>query len=94
MLFRSGKYDPYDIHDRVNYAIKKNWIHIDKENKLIRYEMIMDDSSSVMEFMDIYLRRMRMCEESAKYLGCRLLLVVNNTVINNMANSPHHEEIT
>lgn len=80
---RKGKYDPYDIHDRVNYSIKKNWVEVDAEKRVIRYEMVMDESSSVMEFMTIFLKRMRMCEQAAAFLKCRLDIVVNGVTINN-----------
>lgn len=80
---RRGLYDPDDIHDRVNYAIKKNWVAVDSENRVIRYEMIMDNTSSVMDFMVIYLTRMIMCEKAAEFLGCRFDIVVNNMTINN-----------
>ncbi len=80
---RKGKYDPYDIHDRVNYSIKKNWVDVDPVRHVITYAMTMDDSSSVMEFMQIFLRRMMMCEKAAEFLKCRFDLVVNGVVINN-----------
>jgi uncharacterized protein len=80
---RQGKYDPYDIHDRVNYSIKKNWVEVDPLKRIIRYEMIMDSSSSVMEFMQIFLTRMRLCEKAAEFLECRFDLVVNGVTINN-----------
>lgn len=83
---RKGKYDPYDIHDRVNYSIKKNWVDVDAVKRIIRYEMIMDQTSSVMEFMQIYLKRMRMCELAAEFLECKLEIVVNGVAINNQRN--------
>ncbi len=80
---RKDRYDPRDIHDRVNYSIKKNWVDVDNAKRVIRYEMIMDEHSSVMEFMQIYLTRMALCEKAAEYLGCRLDIVVNGVTINN-----------
>jgi metal-dependent HD superfamily phosphatase/phosphodiesterase len=80
---RHGKYDPFDIHDRVNYSIKENKVTVDKENKIIRYEMIMDSTSSVMEYMQIFLSRMIMCEKAADFLGCKLNIVINGSIINN-----------
>ena len=80
---RKDRYDPRDIHDRVNYSIKKNWVDVDNAKRVIRYEMIMDEHSSVMEYMQIYLTRMALCEKAAEYLGCRLDIVVNGVTINN-----------
>lgn len=72
-----------DIHDRVNYAIKKNWIDVDPEEKLIRYVIEMDETSSVMEYFEIFLSRMKMCEKAARFLGCRFSFEINETVIFN-----------
>jgi hypothetical protein len=36
-----------------------------------------------MEFMQIFLTRMRMCEKAAEFLECRLDIVVNGVTINN-----------
>ncbi len=80
---RRGKYDPFDIHDRVNYSIKNNDVKVDVKNRTINYEMDMDDTSSVMEYMQIFLTRMIMCEQAAEFLECKLNIVVNGTVINN-----------
>jgi len=80
---RKGKYDPADIHDRVNYAIKQNRLKVDKAHKIIRYEMTMENTSSVMDFMQIYLSRMILSEQSAAFLGCSFEIIVNNVIINN-----------
>jgi len=45
--------------------------------------MTMDDTSSVMEYMQIFLTRMIMCEKAAEFLGCKLNIVINGTTINN-----------
>jgi hypothetical protein len=45
----------------------------------------MDKTSSVMEFMQIYMTRMIMCENAAKYLGCEFQLVANGQPINNQS---------
>lgn len=79
---RRGRYDPEDIHDRVNYAIKKNRVVVDRLHKSIRYEMIMDQSSSVMDFFQIYLSRMNLSEKAANFLGCSFDIVINNVKIN------------
>ena len=91
---RKGKYDIHDIHDRVNYAIQKTRLIIDKDRKIIRYEIDMDSTSSVMEFMEIYLSRMILCQKAASYLGCKFLLVVNDVVINNHIFEPNDAKLT
>ena len=79
---RRTAYNPDDIHDRVNYAIGENAVQVDPVRRIIRFAISMDESSSVMDFMEIYLSRMQMCEEAANYLGCRFELVVNGVNIN------------
>lgn len=79
---RAGKYDANDIHDRVNYAITNTSVEVDKGKMIIQYDFSINDTSSVMEFMQIYISRMIMCEESAKHLGCRFALKVNGVYIN------------
>ncbi len=77
--------DPsFDVHDKVNYAVRKNMLIVDKNKKIVRLAMVMDKSSSLMEYFQLYLERMLMCEESAKFLSCRFELVVNNIIINNV----------
>ncbi len=80
---RGGKPDPTDIHDRVNFAIQQNEVTIHREEKIIRQELTMDDTSSVMEYLTIYLERIQMCEAAAAFLGQRFQLYINGTQVNN-----------
>lgn len=82
---RRKSYNINDIHDRVNYSIKKNWLTINKKSRIIQYKLVMDNSSSVMEFMEIFLSRMAMCEKAAELLECRFDIVINDILINNHA---------
>ncbi len=76
-------FNPDDIHNRVNYSIKKNWLEIDREKMSLRYEMIMDtDISCPMDFLEIYSTRMRMCEDAARFLHCSFELVINKFILN------------
>ena len=71
---RGGKPDPTDPHDRVNFAIQQNRVIVDTQRKVIRQEIRMDDSSSVLEFLSIYMARITMCEQAAAFLGCHFEL--------------------
>ena len=62
--------------------IYANAVEVDAQQRTIRFSIEMDDTSSVMDFMAIYLTRMQMCEEAAHFLGCRFELVVNGVHIN------------
>ncbi len=80
-----GTYNPEDIHDRVNYAISRSKVVVDADTKVIQFSVEMDTTSSIMEFMKIYMTRMIMCEDAAKYLGCAFQLVVNDQPVNNQS---------
>jgi len=79
---RKGKYDKTDIHDRVNYAIHSTRVEVDGEKKAIRFRCEMDETSSIQEFLEIYLSRMKLSEDAAKYLGCRFELWIGNVHVN------------
>ena len=77
-----SNYDEHDIHDRVNMSIKKNYLVVDKEKQVMRLVIIMSSSSAPMEYLQIYLSRMVMCEKAATYLGYTFELVINGVLIN------------
>ena len=79
---RKGQFDPNDPHDRVNAAIQENRVIVDKERRVIRQELKMDDSSSVLEFLSIYMSRITMCEKAADFLGQRFELMINDRLVN------------
>ena len=80
---RNGQPDVTDIHDRVNFSIQENKVTVDREKRVIRHELTMDDSSSVMEYLQIYMSRITMCEKAAAFLKCSFDLVINSQSINN-----------
>ncbi len=94
---RSNKYDFEDIHDRVNYSIRNTHVTVDIHEQVIRYECTMDKSSSIKEFLTIYMSRMDLAEKAAAYLGCTFELIINGTLINNKpvrpALGPNHRPI-
>ena len=79
---RGGRPDPADPHDRVNFAIQENRVIVDREHSVIRQELRMDDTSSVLEFLSIYMSRIVMCEQAAAFLGQRFELMINDRLIN------------
>ena len=80
---RNGKPDMNDIHDRVNYSIQENEVTVDRKARVIRHELTMDGTSSVLEYLQIYLPRIVMCEKAAAFLKCSFELVINGQVVNN-----------
>jgi uncharacterized protein len=79
---RLKQYNPEDIHDRVNFSIKSTTMNVDKKNHVIAIDYAMDKTSSITEFLEIYLKRMRMCELAAKFLDCTFALSFNGVRIN------------
>lgn len=79
-------FDPNDIHDRVNFSIKKSYVSVDRENSAINSMIYMDSSSSVMDYLKIYLSRIVMSEKAAHFLNCSFNLYINDVLIN----SPKH----
>ncbi len=84
---RNGRPDETDIHDRVNFSIQENRVTVDRENRTIRHELTMNDTSSVMEYLQIYMSRIAMCEQAARFLRCSFDLVINGQSINNGPNA-------
>ena len=75
----------FDIHDRVNFSIQENSVTVDRKHKIIRQELRMDESSSVLEYLSIYLPRILMCEQAAEFLGQHFELFINDRPVNNRA---------
>lgn len=82
---RVKKYSPNDIHDRVNYAIQATKLTV--QDGTITIDYTMNESSSPMDFMTIYLTRMQMCEMSAQFLGCNFGLYINGVKLNRWDNN-------
>ena len=63
-------------------SIKKNYLVVDRDKDVIRLVIIMDSTSAPMEYLQIYLERMVMCETAATRLGYTFELVINGVLIN------------
>lgn len=70
--------DQYDIHDKVNAAVRKSYLRVDADAKRIRLELEIDtEAASVMEYFEIFILRMVMCRRSAEFLSCHFRLSIN-----------------
>ena len=70
----------FDIHDRVNYAVKRSALTVRSEDRGIRFDLTVDTSvSSVMEYFEIFLSRMVISRRAADFLKCHFELVINGT---------------
>jgi hypothetical protein len=67
-----------DIHDRVNYAVDRSFLNVDKEKKIIALHLNVDTKiSQVIEYFEIFMSRMNMCKRAAKFLDCKFELIIN-----------------
>lgn len=70
--------DNYDIHDKVNGAVKRSYLRVDPENRVIRLELEIDtEAASVMEYFEIFTTRMTLCRKAAQELSCLFRLSIN-----------------
>lgn len=68
----------FDIHDRVNYSVKKSELKINDERTVVQLDLSIDTTeSSIMDYFEIFLGRMIMCRKAAETLGLAFKLVIN-----------------
>ena len=75
---RNIKVESFDIHDRVNYAVDRSFLEVNKKKKTISLHLNIDTKiSQVIEYFEIFMDRMAMCRDAAKYLNCKFELIIN-----------------
>ena len=75
---RNSDISTFDIHDRVNYSVKKSALKINEEKTIIKLKLTVDTHmSSVMDYFEIFLERMILCRKSAQKLGLSFKLIIN-----------------
>ena len=68
----------HDIHDRVNYSVTASDLKIDVEQKTITLNLTVDTAvSSVMEYFEIFMKRMLLCRKAAEKLELTFKLNIN-----------------
>ena len=68
----------FDIHDRVNYSVKKSQLKINEEHTLIKLKLSVDTKyGSVMDYFEIFMGRMLLCRKAAEKLGLKFVLRIN-----------------
>lgn len=71
-----------DIHDRVNYGVRKSVLDVNADEKIITLNVEIDTNiCSVMEYFEIFIERMLLCKKAAEKLGTKFQLVINNQQI-------------
>ena len=68
-----------DIHDRVNYAVTTSSVEVDAEQKVVILRLTVDtELSPVVEYFEIFTKRMLMCRKAAQKLGLSFQLIIND----------------
>ena len=78
-----AKEDIYsDIHDRVNYAVTEAKLDVFPEEGQILLTLTIDpEISSMMEYFEIFTKRMLLCRKAAQKLGCAFRLKINGQIV-------------
>ena len=68
----------FDIHDRVNYSVKKTELKINEAKTIIKLKLSIDTHyGSVMDYFEIFMERMILCRKAADTLGLQFKLIIN-----------------
>lgn len=71
-----------DIHDRVNYAVTDSLLEVFPEEQQILLSLTIDTAiSPVMEYFEIFMKRMLLCRKAAEKLGCIFHLKINEQMV-------------
>ena len=72
----------FDIHDRVNYAVERSDLTLDKEKKSLTLSLSIDtEISAVMDYFEIFMTRMLLCRKAAEFFGLRFRLNINGSEV-------------
>ena len=75
---RKSEFAAFDIHDRVNFAVREASTTIDDAHKNVTLTMTIDTQyCSVMDYFEIFLKRMLLCRKAAERLGLTFRLAIN-----------------
>ena len=75
---RNQDISTFDIHDRLNYSAKRAELKINENHTLIKLKLSVDTRfGTVMDYFEIFLKRMIMCRKAADKLGLQFKLIIN-----------------
>lgn len=75
---RNQDISTFDIHDRVNYSVKKSLLKINEEKTIVKLKLTVDTKfGSVMDYFEIFMQRMILCRKAAEKLGLQFKLIIN-----------------
>ena len=68
----------FDIHDRVNYSVEYSDRRVLPEENTALLELRVDTQfSSIMDYFEIFMKRMLLCRRAAETLGLKFRLTIN-----------------
>ena len=71
-----------DIHDRVNYAVTDSSLMVFPQEQRILLDLTIDTGiSAVMDYFEIFMKRMLLCRRAAQRLGCTFQLKINGQLV-------------
>ena len=75
---RNSDRSTFDIHDRVNYSVVSSSLTVDDTERCATLKLEIDTSiSSIMDYFEIFLVRMKLCRSAAESLGISFRLTIN-----------------
>ena len=75
---RNTDMSTFDIHDRVNYSVKKSVLKINEDKSIVKLKLTVDTKfGSVMDYFEIFMQRMILCRKAAEKLGLQFKLIIN-----------------
>ena len=75
---RNSDFSAFDIHDRVNYSVTESKLVLTECGSAVSLYLTVDtEISSIMDYFEIFLVRMKLCRSAAEALGLKFELVIN-----------------
>ena len=69
----------FDIHDRVNYSVRKAELSVNEEKTQVELRITIDTKyGSIMDYFEIFTGRMLFCRKAAERLGLKFTLTIND----------------
>lgn len=72
----------FDIHDRVNYAVERSEVSLDRDSKTFTLSLsINTEVCAVIDYFEIFLQRMLLCRKAAGFFGLTFKLDINGLTL-------------
>ena len=79
---RNADVTNFDIHDRVNYAVERSEVSLDRDSKTFTLSLsINTEVCAVMDYFEIFLQRMLLCRKAAGFFGLTFKLDINGLTL-------------